>query len=294
MKTESFDFELITPCFCAGANQAIAEIRAPSIRGQLRWWFRALGGNAKDEAFLFGSAAGDSGTESRLRLNVSDVKPTASRNLPSFSPNDAQSYVWHYASVSGTTVKGAKGPRWQPQGALPVGTTFKVHLTWLRPAGNLKPAFDEALSAFLALGTVGLRATRGLGAFHCKQTANLDVVITSLGKKANPFTIRRRSDPDDFSDYASALKDWAAWLRYRLRKEHKAERPSPLGSSDPRQTSAIRFRPIRTNNGRVAWLAFEPPGSRVLGTESRRHSPLLSGYNFAGPAPAPEAKPRRY
>jgi len=294
MNTETFNLELITPCFCAGANQSIAEIRAPSIRGQLRWWFRVLGGNAKDEALLFGSAAGDLGTGSRLRLSVSDVKPAADRNVPAFSPNDAQSYVWHYARVSGTTIRGASGPRWQAQGAMPAGTRFKVHLNWLRPAGSLKPAFDEALFAFLALGAVGLRATRGLGAFHCEQVAgDLDSVISYLGKKS--FTIRRRSNPDDFTDYASALRDWAAWLRYRLREEHKAERPSPLGSTDPRrQTSAIRFRPFRTHNGRISWLAFEAPGSRVLGTESRRNSPLLSGYSFSGPAPAPARKARRY
>lgn len=292
MKTEAYHLELITPCFCAGANQAIAEIRASSIRGQLRWWFRALGGTKRDEDFLFGCAAGDSGTGSRLRLAVSDVKPGAVRAFPSFSANDAQSYVWHYASVSGTTVKGAKGPRWQQQGALPAGTTFIVHLTWLRPAGNLKPVFDVALSAFLSLGMIGLRGTRGLGAFHCKEIANLDAVIAALNEKS--FTVRRRSDPDDFSDYASALKDWAAWLRYRLRKDYKAERPSPLGGSDPRQTSAVRFRPIRTSSGRIGWLAFEAPANRVLGAESRRNAPLLAKYSFSGPAPTPDAKSRRY
>ncbi|TAE90912.1 MAG: type III-B CRISPR module RAMP protein Cmr1 [Verrucomicrobia bacterium] len=39
-----YQLEIITPCFCAGADQGIAEIRAASIRGQLRWWFRVLGG----------------------------------------------------------------------------------------------------------------------------------------------------------------------------------------------------------------------------------------------------------
>ncbi|MCL2104631.1 MAG: type III-B CRISPR module RAMP protein Cmr1 [Kiritimatiellaeota bacterium] len=34
----------ITPTFLAGANQNTPEIRASSIRGQLRWWFRVLGG----------------------------------------------------------------------------------------------------------------------------------------------------------------------------------------------------------------------------------------------------------
>lgn len=292
MKTEIFHLELITPCFCAGANQAVAEIRPPSIRGQVRWWFRSLGGSAKDEALIFGSAAGESGAGSSVRFAVSDVRPTTQRSLPSFSPNDPQSYVWHYASVSGTKEKGAKGPRWQPLGALPFGTTFKIHVTWLRELPNLKPAFDEALSAFLTLGTLGLRATRGLGAFRCDEATDWLKVISTLETKS--FTIRRRTNPSDFSDYSSALRDWASWLRYRLRKEHKAEQPSALGSSEPRQASAVHFRPIWVGKDRFTWLAFEPPARRVLGTESRRNTPLLANYDFSGPAPAPEPRPRRY
>jgi CRISPR-associated protein Cmr1 len=293
MKTDTFDLELITPCFCAGADQAVAEIRPASIRGQLRWWFRALGGDATDEAQIFGSAAGDSGNGSRVRITVSEVKPTAQRTLPGFSPNNAESYVWHYARVSGTTVRGASGPRWQSKGALPVGTTFKMHVTWMRELPELKSAFDESLSAFLTFGTLGLRATRGLGSFHCKQATDTLKVISVLG--AGGFTIRRRTNPDEFNDYTSALKDWASWLRYKLRKENKAERPSALGGSDPRQASTVHFRPIRKANNRFTWLAFEAPASRVLGTVSRRNSPLLSNYDFSGPAPRPsETNSRHY
>jgi hypothetical protein len=291
MKPETFHLELITPCFCAGANQAVAEIRAPSIRGQLRWWFRALGGSARDEALLFGSAAGESGAGSRMRLSVCNVKAPAPWAPPHYSPNDAQSYVWHYASVSGTTVKGDKGPRWQRHGALPVGTTWEIRLTWLRPAGDLKPAFDTALQAFLTLGTIGLRGTRGLGAFICQEATNLDSVIRSLTAKS--FTVRRRTSPDSFSDYSSTLRDWAAWLRYRLRKDHKAERPSPLGSSVPRQTSAVRFRPFRTRDGNFSWLAYEAPANRVLGSDSSRNAPLLAHYQFSGLAPSPAPNGRR-
>ncbi len=293
MKTNTFDLELITPCFCAGADQGVAEIRSTAIRGQLRWWFRALGGKAGDEALIFGSAAGDSGNGSRLRITVSDVKPTALRSLPGFSPNDAESYVWHYARVSGTTVRGASGPRWQSQGALPVGTTFKMHVTSLRELRDLRPDFEEALCAFLTFGTLGLRATRGLGAFHCSQATDFQKVISSLERKS--FTIRQRTDPDDFPDYSSALKDWASWLRYKLRKNpNKAERPSPLGGSAPRQASAVHFRPIRTTNNRFTWLAFEAPAGRVLGTASRRNAPLLASYTFAGPRPTQEPRPQRY
>lgn len=45
MKRASLEIEFVTPCFLAGADQtAAAEWRAASIRGQLRWWFRAVAG----------------------------------------------------------------------------------------------------------------------------------------------------------------------------------------------------------------------------------------------------------
>ncbi|MBI2924889.1 MAG: type III-B CRISPR module RAMP protein Cmr1, partial [Verrucomicrobia bacterium] len=72
MKTDTFHLELITPCFCGGATpDKQAEIRAPSIRGQLRWWLRTLGGFQslavrgmsvrEQENFIFGSTAGGEG-----------------------------------------------------------------------------------------------------------------------------------------------------------------------------------------------------------------------------------------
>lgn len=79
MKTETFHLELITPCFCGGAEpDKQAEIRAPSIRGQLRWWFRTLGGfkslapmSVRDqEAMIFGSTAGEAGSAGKLMLRV--------------------------------------------------------------------------------------------------------------------------------------------------------------------------------------------------------------------------------
>ena len=54
MNWKPYTVELITPCFCAGADQTTAEIRAPSIRGELRWWFRVLGGTPEQERAVFG------------------------------------------------------------------------------------------------------------------------------------------------------------------------------------------------------------------------------------------------
>ena len=49
-----YHIRFITPLFSRSMLEDSPEIRPSSIRGQLRWWFRALGGNAIDEKAVFG------------------------------------------------------------------------------------------------------------------------------------------------------------------------------------------------------------------------------------------------
>jgi CRISPR-associated protein Cmr1 len=67
MRCEQFEitYKVVTPLFCGGARGDVAEVRVPSVKGVLRWWWRALAwsrhGDDLDElhgreASLFGSA----------------------------------------------------------------------------------------------------------------------------------------------------------------------------------------------------------------------------------------------
>jgi len=58
-------YKVVTPLFCGGATGSAAEVRVPSLKGVLRWWWRALAWSRcegdldkihKQEAALFGSA----------------------------------------------------------------------------------------------------------------------------------------------------------------------------------------------------------------------------------------------
>ena len=268
MKAATYTLELLTPCFCAGADQAKAEIRAPAIRGQLRWWFRALGGSAADERTIFGGVAGTASSSS-LIIRVQALEP-APWSPPPFSPNDHESYVWYYASASGTTVKGAKGPRWSPTGALGSGTTFQLHILQHRSLDSiLQTQLDVALKCFLQLGAIGLRATRGLGAFACQKDPFTPAILATLQSKG--FVCEYR---------VAALANTAAIAREigglvkgsRKKNQMKSDQASPFGSSTPRQTSAIYFRPVRANSQSkdCNLVVFEAPHSRVLGKESDR------------------------
>lgn len=290
MTRQTYHLEMITPCFCAGADPAIAEIRAPSIRGQLRWWFRVLGGTSADEAAVFGSVAGNDGTASSVRIAISDYKSGPVWVPPAVDQNTPQSYTWHFARESGKSPNSgrtASGPRWQAKGAVPPFTCFTLIVTQMR---QLSPArrklFDFSLSAFLCFGTIGLRATRGLGAFTCKEAKPWRDLLEPLVQAG--FGIALRQQPETFSSWELALKDWSAWLRYNLRAPQnggvKADTFSALGGITPRrQASAIRFRPIKLSPVQFTWLALEAPHGRVLGQKT---SLMLSPTLFEGPAPS--------
>ena len=75
-------YRIVTPMFCAGADQNSAELRLPSFKGALRFWWRSLMAGAvngdhrelrKREADLFGAADSQSG-QSKVRMRLVERK----------------------------------------------------------------------------------------------------------------------------------------------------------------------------------------------------------------------------
>jgi CRISPR type III-B/RAMP module RAMP protein Cmr1 len=290
---ETYKIEIISPCFCAGADQSKAEIRAASIRGQLRWWFRLISQDPTEESIVFGSVCGDEDcSASCFSVRVADLRRSTGWTLPSINPNVPENYVWHFASVSGSTTRGGRGPRWDRSGYIPPKSTFILEIVWRRtPPSLIKDKFNLALNAFLSLGTLGLRGTRGLGALYCPQFPFSETLEQAL--RIHGVLVRKREHHDGFPSYEAVLKDYASWFRYDLRKEFKSAHPSPLGSSNPRQASAVRFRPFKRPDDKYNWLAYEAPHSRTLGKESRTSRQLLQSKFFTGPPPTVPALRRR-
>jgi CRISPR-associated protein Cmr1 len=76
MQSITFTCETITPMFMSGTNTNEPELRAPSIKGALRFWWRAMNGHlsledlkAKEDE-LFG------GTDNRSKVTISIKNPT--------------------------------------------------------------------------------------------------------------------------------------------------------------------------------------------------------------------------
>jgi len=75
MKTITFHCETITPMFLAGADGQTPELRPPSIKGAMRFWWRAMNGNLsleelkKQEDDIFGA------TDRRSKVIINVLQP---------------------------------------------------------------------------------------------------------------------------------------------------------------------------------------------------------------------------
>jgi len=276
MISESNNFECITPCFCAGADPARAEIRAPSIRGELRWWFRALGGTREQEVSVFGGSQ-PKPTASSIRCRVGEHQLQRLAALPSFDQNNPISYVLHFAKVSGKS-SGSSGPRWQTEGCAAPGTKFPLEVMQIRGLQDESAAMlNRSLAAFKAFGSIGLRITRGLGALQAAEVS--DAVrsetirmLQDTGFVVVPLGEFRDSTRTGAKAWELCAKETGRFLKEELRALYKAKphNHSALGLSDPRQTSAIRLRPVRLDSGALQLYALEAPHERTLGAKSRK------------------------
>lgn len=179
MIQQGYEFEIISPCFCAGAHSvqtcpeedAEVEIRAASIRGQLRWWFRLLGGFKslkarfpdvrRQEAFVFGSTAGDDGSSGRLRLRVvedgtADCQEIVNDAAMNATVRDIRGYLLFPLRKNSRAVSPPPGHEGPAPG-------FKLLVRWTGPHGyadDLRALF----TVFGILGSLGFRSRRAMGA----------------------------------------------------------------------------------------------------------------------------------
>jgi CRISPR/Cas system CMR-associated protein Cmr1 (group 7 of RAMP superfamily) len=154
--------EFITPLFNRGAYDDRPEIRPPSIRGQLHWWMRALGGSATDEKAVFGSVhqhfgGRESGVKaSKVIVRVAAVQGDGTRDFPALKHKERQ------------------GRQANPRKAFAPGTSCELQI--LERLGGIpdssRAIFDITLEAWLLMGTLGLRATRAAGSFAWSMIEN--------------------------------------------------------------------------------------------------------------------------
>jgi len=228
------DIEVLTPLFNRGAYQDTPEIRVPSIRGMVRWWFRALGGTADEEKCVFGGMKkfgqrfADDVLASRLVFRVSNVRaPRANPNPP--------------------TLPHKQGGQASPQAAFAPGARFKLEV--FSRLENLQPELENkvknALEVWLLLGALGLRANRSGGnvwpadGSAPKAADGLKSTLQNLGLKNWSVALVGQGKGKSKNDLHETATDTIQGNPYR----------DIFGSINPRLSSPTKFKVIRLADG---------------------------------------------
>lgn len=223
--------EIITPCFNGGAEPAKhAEIRPSSIRGQLRWWFRVLGGFkslahidvGRQERLIFGSMAGNEGKAGNLvvRIKAEGLRSNAkdSDQIGHRPFTDAA-----YLTFPMQSRREQKGHR----GVIESGS-FELLILW-RGGPDLRDDIQALLRVFVNLGSLGFRSRRAMGALAPKNTELLP--LHGWEKYFNhPNAIQvYKLEADSAKDAISKLGGWLRSCRSHGRSgSNDEERRSPF------------------------------------------------------------------
>ena len=186
MISKNYDIQVVTPIFGggvkAGENDPVTPIRPSSIRGHLRFWWRATLG-AKFENYVQlsdreGEIWGTADSPSPVTIHVSQPDP---RSLGQRKASDFYGFQNKYGPESYVLFPA----RDKGYPLLKEGFTFQLKICWPKLAKKEKiddicPDVEAAVWAWTNFGGIGSRTRRGCGALFCQDTAPRDVA--SVGK----------------------------------------------------------------------------------------------------------------
>lgn len=177
--------ETVTPLFLGGADpRGAPELRAPSFRGAMRYWLRALVGAASEvemkryEDQLFG-VGGDQARAGAVSLHLSPPKITTRSYSQLTSNRTGTGYLWF----------AARSTKAEPERAAIVTATFQLTLAAPRSRQPEKDLEQAAATLWLLtrLGGVGSRSRRfagGVRALQVEPASNTNSLIARLPKAA--------------------------------------------------------------------------------------------------------------
>ncbi len=154
MQSITFECEVITPMFLAGADGVTPELRPPSIKGALRFWWRAMHGHLsleelkKQEEEIFGGAAGETGKKSSIRIRVEsgnlEIKRLTRENYLNYGMKDRGYFE------EGSNFK----------------TIFQIRHEKVDFEKKILEDIKDSFSLLCYFGGIGSKSRNGYGAFH--------------------------------------------------------------------------------------------------------------------------------
>lgn len=236
MRDAEINLHFVTPAFLSGADQAKAEFRAPSVRGMVRWWTRALGYSSGEEILWFGSAEKEKGFQKSELV----IRDTTDHPLSVISPASRKGLFPSYFLWPCEQRRKGMPPLYSRM-CLAENSRVSFSLRMRRKECAGFP--EEILKSFLLLGSLGSRSRRCYGSLWPDRVVidgkewkipdtlyafreELERILTSRSN----MRILALSEPKE--NLAAAILESMDFLkRYRCGSRKSGE-PSDWGKSD--------------------------------------------------------------
>jgi len=164
------DFRIVTPLFMGGANPQSAELRVPSFKGVLRFWWRALalGGLGsvesvrEEEARIFGSTK----RQSSVKIQLLPPKKIGKKNRKSVLEYNGGGIVGEGARYLGYGVIASNGELIRQCIGYPLeGGALELLFRPNTPEDDVR-SVEAALLSMGLFGGLGSRSRKGYGSFN--------------------------------------------------------------------------------------------------------------------------------
>ncbi len=288
-------YRVTTPMFCGGANPADAELRLPSFKGALRFWWRALAwpqpglkGDLKaikrEEDELFGSA--DKG-QSRVSMRLTDyVKPQTGAGY-SLGAGQGARYLGY-----GVMERGTKNER----DCLEAPFKFSVRMRARELDATQRRSLLDALTALGVFGGMGAKSRKGYGSLAL-QSLKVDGVEQwqaprSIGELQSVIGSLRVHDSTDDVPYTAISKRSRCLLleidNRSSRGRRQSSRSGRRAGMDLLDRIGVELKDAVTDVKGIQRIAFGlPRASRAASIPNveRRASPLFIHIHECGSAP---------
>jgi len=171
MRTLEAKFKIVTPMFISGADQTEAELRVPSIKGMLRFWWRAVN-YIKDnkellekESQIFGSSNDKIG-QSKVQIQLIDAKTKDKKDkkiASKWKVSDWKSYVGYGLSEDLREKDGKKGDKKNELHRSYLEESVEFTIQCISKTESALNELVPAIKMFGLLGGLGSRSRKGWG-----------------------------------------------------------------------------------------------------------------------------------
>lgn len=171
MDSVEFDLEIVTPMFLGGANTTDAELRVPSIKGMLRFWWRATCGiesleeMKKEEAKIFGSTEQKASFSMKLE-DLNNIKAIKS-NLPPGKKFQVEGKTFSFGIIDYLAFGIRDHRNRYTRQHFPSGSQFRLKFNFYDR--DYKQSVLKAFHSFIDNGGLGAKSRNGFGSLSLRE-----------------------------------------------------------------------------------------------------------------------------